>query len=187
MSANRQAAWRRRRSSTPSSRPDDAKNRSVQAISSSPCRGERERSKLRSAAAHQKRIAGFLRRIEQRIEQALAHAEYRDHDLARLDRAHQIFQHQRGVSQQRAARGIDDFDLRQSLGIDAMHQPREVERLARRDAVIVHDVKRIAGLPHMQPRQRAPGAADGVEGAALAFAEDVEALEGIGDQSSRPS
>ena len=63
-----------------------------------------------------------------------------------------------------------------------MHQPREVERLARRNPVIVHDVERIAGLPHVQPRQRAPGAADGIECAALALAENVEALEGIGDQ-----
>ena len=35
-------------------------------------------------------------------------------------------------------------------------------------------MKRIAGLPHVQPRQRAPGAADRIEGAAFAFVQHVE-------------
>ncbi len=94
-----------------------------------------------------------------------------------LMRAHQIFHHQRGVSEQRPARGVDDFDLGQSLGIDPVHQPRKLQRLARRDAVIVHDVERIAGLPHVQPRQRAPGATNRVEGAALPIVQHVEVFE----------
>ena len=142
--------------------------RSVQAISSSPCCGERERSTLRSRAAAISGSRSRSRALEQRIEQALAHAERRDHDLSRLDRAHQIFQHQRGIGEQRPAGGVDHLDLRQRLGVDAMHQPGEFQRLARARSVTVHDVQRIAGLPHVQPRQRAPGAADRVEGAALA-------------------
>ena len=49
-----------------------------------------------------------------------------------------------------------------------MHEAGEFERLLRRHHIAVHDVQRIAGLPHVQPRQRAPGAADRVEGAPLA-------------------
>ena len=54
-----------------------------------------------------------------------------------------------------------------------MHEAGEIERLPGRDDVAVHDVQRIAGLPHVQPRERAPGAADGIEGAALAGLEQV--------------
>ena len=70
-------------------------------------------------------------------------------------------------------------------GIDPVHQPRELERLARRDAVIMHDVERIAGLPHVQPRQRTPGAADRVEGAALAVMQHVEVFERLLDEFFR--
>ena len=103
----------------------------------------------------------------------------------RLDRAHQVFHHQRGIGEQRPAGGVDDFDLGQRLGVDPVHQPGELQRLARRDAVIVHDVERIAGLPHVQPRQRAPGAADRIEGAALAVVQHVEVFERLLDDFLR--
>ncbi len=138
---------------------------------------------MSSAAAWMSGSCALLLLLEQRIEQALAHAEHGDHHLLRLDHAHQIFHHQRGVSQQRPAGGVDDFDLGQRLGVDAVHQAREFERLARGDAVIVHDMERIAGLPHVEAGERAPGAADRVEGAALARAEHVEILKGILDDS----
>jgi hypothetical protein len=64
-----------------SSSPDDAMKRSVQSISSKPCSGERERSRLRSCAAAI-RPSLRARAPAVRIEQPLAHAERRDHDLA---------------------------------------------------------------------------------------------------------
>ena len=66
-----------------------------------------------------------------------------------------------------------------------MHQPREFLRLARGNPVVVHDVERIAGLPHVQARQRAPGAADRIEGAVLAIVQHVEVLEGLLDEFFR--
>ena len=54
------------------------------------------------------------------------------------------------------------------LGIDPVHETRELERFPRRHHVAVHDVELAAGLPHVQPRQRAPSAADGIKGAAFA-------------------
>ena len=66
-----------------------------------------------------------------------------------------------------------------------MHQARELQRLARGDVVIVHDVERIAGLPHVQPRQRAPGAADRVEGTVFAVVQHVEVFERLLDEFFR--
>src|SRR5262249_60003537 len=43
--------------------------------------------------------------------------------------------------------------------------------------IAVHDVERIAGLPHVQPRERAPSPSDGVESAALAVLEQAGVLE----------
>ena len=112
-----------------------------------------------------------------RIEQALAHAERGDDDVLRPRDPHQVFQHQRRIGEQRPAGIGDHLDLRKHFGIDPVHEAGEIERLFRRHHVAVHDVERIAGLPHVQARQRAPGAADGVEGAALAAFEQAGVLE----------
>ena len=114
------------------------------------------------------RILLALLGVEQRVEQALAHAERREHHLARLGLAHDVLEHQRRIGQQRPAGGGHDLDLRQRFRMDAAHQPAEFQRLLGADDVAVHDMQRIAGLRHVQPGQRAPGAADRVEGAALA-------------------
>ena len=45
----------------------------------------------------------------------------------------------------------------------------------------MHDVQRIAGLPHVQARQRTPGAADRIEGPALAALEHGKAGQGFLD------
>ena len=59
--------------------------------------------------------------------------------------------------------------MRDSIsGLTRCTRRENSQRLARRDDVAVHHVQRIAGLPHVQPGERAPGAADRVEGAALA-------------------
>ena len=49
-----------------------------------------------------------------------------------------------------------------------MHQTGEIEGFLGGQGVAMHDVERVAGLPHVQPRQCAPSAADGVESASLA-------------------
>ena len=110
--------------------------------------------------------------LEQRIEQALADAERGNHHLARLAGAQNVFEHQRRVGQQRPARTIHHFDIGERVDVDPMHQAREFERLVGADRIAVHDMQRIAGLPHVQSRERAPGAADRIEGAVLASFEN---------------
>ena len=55
-----------------------------------------------------------------------------------------------------------------------IEQRGESQRIVGVDPVIVHDAQRIIGLRHMQPRQRPPGAADGVEVAAPALLQPVD-------------
>jgi len=58
-----------------------------------------------------------------------------------------------------------------------MHEAGEIECLLRRHHIAMHDMKRIAGLPHMQPRERAPSAADGIEGPTFAIFERAGILQ----------
>ena len=128
-------------------------------------------------------LLGLL--LEQRIEQALAHAECGEYHLARLADAHDVFQHQRRIGQQRPPCTRHYFDIGERLGIDPMHQAGEFERVIGGNGVAVHHVQRVSGLPHVQPRQRPPGAADGVEVAALAVAEQRQGAEGFLDELFR--
>ena len=63
-----------------------------------------------------------------------------------------------------------------------MHEPGELERLLGRNHIAVHDVKRVAGLPHVQPRERTPGAAHGVEGAPRSGSERRNLGQGLLDE-----
>ena len=156
-----------------SSRPDEAIKRSVQSISSSPCAGERERRMLRSRAAAISGSCFFSARVEQVVEQTFTHAERGEDDVLRPCHAHDVFEHKRAIGEQRAPGIGDDFDARQHLGVHAMHEPRELERLACRDGVAVRHMQRITRLPHVQAGKRAPRSADGIEGAAAAAAQGV--------------
>ena len=49
----------------------------------------------------------------------------------------------------------------------------------------MHDVERVAGLPHVEARQRTPGAANSIKGAIFAIVQHVEVLEGLFDKSFR--
>ena len=189
MSASRQAAWRSRRSSAVSSRPVDAMKRSVQAISSSPWAGERERSTLSSLRGGDQRILAPLLGVEHRIEQPLAHAERGDHDVLRprdlAPGSRAPARHRRAAAGgRRSTTSICDS----VSGSTRCTRPAEVVRLSRRHHIAVHHMQRIAGLPHVQPRERAPGAADGVEGAALGPAlSRLRVAERLARRSSRPS
>ena len=122
------------------------------------------------------RVFLFFLFLEQRIEQPFAHAERREHDLPRLADAQDVFEHQRRIRQQRTPRVRHDVDVGQRIDVDPVHEPGEFERLVGGDRVAVHHVQRIAGLPHVQPRQRPPGAADRIEDAILAGLEHRQAV-----------
>ena len=81
----------------------------------------------------------------------------------------------RAVGQERPAAARDHLDRVERVDVAARHHAAEVGRLAGIDRVVVHDVQRIALLPHVQPGQRAPGAADGVERRLAPFASTFEA------------
>src|SRR6185437_7659463 len=51
--------------------------------------------------------------------------------------------------------------------------------------IIMHDVERIAGLPHVQPGKRTPRAAHRIECAARAFLQHVETVERMLDDLLR--
>ncbi len=112
--------------------------------------GRARAQQIELAGGGDQRILAPLVLVEQRIEQALAHPERRDHDILRLGDAHQMLEHERRIGEQWAPRIGDHLDLRQRLRIDPVHEAGEIERLARRDDVAMHDMERIAGLPHVQ-------------------------------------
>ncbi len=58
--------------------------------------------------------------------------------------------------------------------------PAELDGLVGFDRIVVHHAERIAGLLHMQPRQRPPGATDGIEGAPLAALQHLRIGERLG-------
>ena len=123
--------------------------------------------------------------LQQRIEQAFADAERREHHLPRLADAQNVFEHQRRIGQQRPPRIVDHFDIRQRIDVDPVHELGEFKRLVGGDGIAVHHVQRIAGLPHVQPRQRPPGAADGVEAAVLAGLQHRQAAQRLLDEFFR--
>ena len=128
-----------------------------------------------SARAQQVELAGGA---EQRVEllvggaeplvnQALAHAHGGNNDLARAGLAHDLLDHGSAIGEQRTPGGGDRVDRGQRVTVDALDQMRKLHHVARRNDIAVHDRQRVVALAHVQPRQRAPGAAHGVEGAAL--------------------
>ena len=89
-----------------------------------------------------------------------------------------VFEHQRGVGEQRPPRIGDHLDIGQHVGRRQPPQPlREIERVGGRDRIAVHHLQRIAALDDVDARQRAPGAADRIEGAAAAGLELGDAGE----------
>ena len=151
--------------------------RSVHAISSSPWAGERERSTLSSLAAVSSASCSRSLASEHRIEQALAHSERGNHDFLRTRDPHHVLEHERCIGEKRTPGVGHHLDARERLGIDTMHETGKIERLFRRHHIAMHDVQRVAGLPHVQARQRPPCSADRIERAALAAFQDASILE----------
>ena len=133
----------------------------------------------------EERIARALLRVEQRIKQPLAHAERGNHHLPRPRKAHHVLEHERRIAEQRPARVVDHLDAREHVRIDAMREAGKLQRLAGGNAVAVHHVQRIAGLPHVQPGERAPGAADRIERAPFAGGERRHVVERLFDDFVR--
>ncbi len=147
--------------------------------------GRARAQEVELARRRDQRVLGALLGVEHGIEQPLAHAERGDHDVLRLGDAHQVLEHQRGIGEQRAASIGHHLDLREHFRVDAVHEVGELERLLGRQHVAVHHMQRISDLPHVQARERAPGAADGVEGAALAGGEQLGSGERVLDDLLR--
>ena len=103
----------------------------------------------------------------------------------RLGDPHHVFEHQRRIGEKRPAGIGDHLDARERLGIDAMHEAGKIIGLLRRHHVAVHDMQRIAGLPHVQARQRPPSAADGIERAALAVLQQTRTARARSDDLLR--
>ena len=83
--------------------------------------------------------------------------------------AHDVFQHQRGIGEQRPPGVVDDLDLGQRVADTRRRRRRaKLQRLLRRDRIAVHHAERISALHDVDARQRAPCAADRVKGAAAA-------------------
>ena len=86
-----------------------------------------------------------------------------------------------------APKGSSGRRLRETTSIESMRidlaagdHVAEVGGLSRVDCVVVHDVERIAGLADMQAGERAPGAADGVEGALFADGQHLRSFQRVG-------
>jgi hypothetical protein len=123
-------------------------------------------------------VPDLLARGELREQQPLAHAEGGDHNCLRLGDADDVLQHQCRISEQRTPRIGDSFDFRHdATWRHELHPARERQRLVRRDRIAVHHAQRIVHVRNVQPRQRAPGATDGVERAAAAGLQRAHALQ----------
>ena len=89
-----------------------------------------------------------------------------------------MFEHQRRVAEQRPAGVGDSLDIGQHVGGGQPPQAlREIKRIGCGDRIAVHHLQRIAALDDVDARQRAPGAADRIEGAAAAGLELGDAGE----------
>ncbi len=140
---------------------------------------------IEHARRFDQRILLLVSLFEQRIQKTLAHTKRREHDLARLADTEHVFEHERRVGQERPAGGGDYFDIGKRLDVDPVHQAGEFKCLVGADGVAVHDVQRVAGLPHVQPRQRPPRAADRIEGAVLRGFEHRQGAEDLLDELFR--
>ena len=128
-----------------------------------PVRGRARAQAIELAGRDDQRILFLNLPGKLREEKAFANAERRNDDLFRIGQPDDFLEHRGAIGEKRTARGRDGLDRHQRVDLDALDEPCELEGVARRDHVIVHDVHRVLSLAHMQPRQRAPRPADGVE------------------------
>ena len=124
------------------------------------------------------RALGFA---EARIVKPLAQAEGGEHHVARLQRRQQPVERQAGERQGVDAPARHARHLLQRLGALHGDQAGDRARLFGRDVVVMDDVQRIARLLHVQPGERTPGAAHGIEGLAGLLAQPAHVLDGIDD------
>ena len=127
------------------------------------------------------RMARALGFAEARIVKPLAQAEGGEHHVARLERRQQPVERQAGERQGVDAPARHARHLLQRLGALHGDQAGHRARLLGRDVVVMDDVQRIARLLHVQPGERTPGAAHGIEGLAGLLAQPAHVLDGVDD------
>ena len=124
---------------------------------------------IKLARGRDERIGRSTPGVEAFVKQALAHAEGGNLYPVRLC-PEDLLQHDSTVGEQGTPCLGHALDVLERPGVDPLHQLEEVEAVPRREAVSMHDMKRIAAGGHMQPGQRTPCAADRVEATAVQLA-----------------
>ncbi|MHC2725751.1 hypothetical protein ACVMGE_008238 [Bradyrhizobium diazoefficiens] len=125
---------------------------------------ERDSSWLSSSGCADQPVLVALGFRQLLVQQAFAYAEGREHDGLGLCHADDVLEHQRRVGEERAPRIGNDLDIGEHVGgRQTAKATRKVERLGCGDGIAVHHLERIAALDDVDARERAPGAADGVE------------------------
>ena len=125
-----------------------------------------------SRAPGQQRIGRLGRLVQGFEQQAFAHPPGGHLDPLQVQVLDQTFQHQAGVGQGFGPLLGHAGQFRQAGGRLLRDQTRGLQRLVRRDLVLVHDLQRIGFQRHMDLGQGAPGAADGVEAVGLELGRD---------------
>ena len=182
ISASRQAALRSRASSSVSSMPiagtpspstDRARGRGAASASA---------GTPAPRAATSSGSSFFSSSDKQVVEQPLADAERRDDDRGRAaSRGSPAPARSRRTAA--AAGGLREIDLDRIEPVDvaARDHAAEVRSLVGLHRIVMHDVQRIAGLAHVEPGERPPRAADGVERPLLAGRQHFRIRQCLGD------
>ncbi len=114
-------------------------------------------------ARRDERVAALLGRVEQAVEMTLAQAAGGEHQILGLEPAQQAQQDARGERYDFEALARDRADALQRLARLARDEIEIFLGLDPRQGIGLDDVERIVRLLHVEPRQRAPRAAHGIE------------------------
>ena len=133
--------------------------------------GEQRRRQRRIAAQprrqlvarRQQRVLGADRVGHALHEPALAQAAGAEHHPPRAGRTQHAPQHHRGIGQIVDAPARQPGQPLQRAAAGTGDHAGQVARLLAADRVVVHHLQRIAGLRHVDARQRAPRAADQIQ------------------------
>src|SRR5262245_61240249 len=134
------------------------------------------------AASRDQRIFALLVFAQQAVQQSFADTANRYDDGTRLHLLDEPLEHERAEGQRFAPGARDVADAGERALRLMIEQSGEPKRIFGADPVVMHDAQRIVGLRHVEPRERPPRPADGVEVAAPALLQPVDLGElGIDD------